>query len=152
MVHQGVDQRARPVTGSGMYHEPLRLVEDKQVFVLIDDVQREILRLQGDFRGGGELQLQLVAGTEPGVFFDGLAVDCDAAFVQKPLSGAASEPISQPGQGAVGSLTVATAVAMRENGDDGIPVPYYTEDVSNKVVKIIQSYTAVVNKMVWRKG
>ena len=46
---------------------------------------------------------------------------------------------------------VATAVAMRENGDDGIPVPYYTEDVSNKVVKIIQSYTGVVNKMVWRK-
>ena len=41
--------------------------------------------------------------------------------------------------------------AMRENGDDGIPVPYYTEDVSNKVVKIIQSYTGVVNKMVWRK-
>ncbi len=46
---------------------------------------------------------------------------------------------------------VATAVAMRENGDDGIPVAYYTEDVSNKVVKIIQSYTGVVNKMVWRK-
>ena len=40
---------------------------------------------------------------------------------------------------------------MRENGDDGIPVAYYTEDVSNKVVKIIQSYTGVVNKMVWRK-
>ena len=40
----------------------------------------------------------------------------------------------------------------RQNGDDGIPVPYYTEDVSNKVVKIIQSYTGVVNKMVWRKG
>ena len=47
---------------------------------------------------------------------------------------------------------VVTAVAMRQNGDDGIPVPYYTEDVSNKVVKIIQSYTGVVNKMVWRKG
>ena len=46
---------------------------------------------------------------------------------------------------------VATAVAMNENGDNGIPVPYYIEDVSNKVVKIIQSYTGVVNKMVWRK-
>ena len=46
---------------------------------------------------------------------------------------------------------VATAVAMNENGDNGIPVPYYTEDVSTKVVKIIQSYTGVVNKMVWRK-
>ena len=47
---------------------------------------------------------------------------------------------------------VETAVAMNENGDIGIPVPYYTEDVSTKVVKIIQSYTGVVNKMVWRKG
>ena len=47
---------------------------------------------------------------------------------------------------------VATAVAMNDNGDLGIPVPYYTEDVSNKVVKIIQSYTGVVNKMVWRKN
>lgn len=46
---------------------------------------------------------------------------------------------------------VETAVAMNENGDMGIPVPYYTEDVSTKVVKIIQSYTGVVNQMVWRK-
>lgn len=46
---------------------------------------------------------------------------------------------------------VETAVVMNENGDIGIPVPYYTEDVSTKVVKIIQSYTGVVNKMVWRK-
>lgn len=46
---------------------------------------------------------------------------------------------------------VETAVAMNENRDIGIPVPYYTEDVSTKVVKIIQSYTGVVNKMVWRK-
>ena len=47
---------------------------------------------------------------------------------------------------------VETAVAMNANGDNGIPVPYYTEDVSTKVVKIIQSYTGVVNKMVWRKN
>ena len=47
---------------------------------------------------------------------------------------------------------VETAVAMNANGDYGIPVPYYTEDVSTKVVKIIQSYTGVVNKMVWRKN
>ena len=46
---------------------------------------------------------------------------------------------------------VETAVAMNENNDLGIPVPNYTEDVSNKVVKLIQSYTGVVNKMVWRK-
>jgi len=48
---------------------------------------------------------------------------------------------------------VETAVAMTELGDHGIPVPDYTEElVSTKVVKIIQSYTGVVNKMVWRKG
>lgn len=47
---------------------------------------------------------------------------------------------------------VETAVAMNDNGDYGIPVKYYKEDVSMKVVKLIQSYTGVVNKMVWRKG
>ena len=47
---------------------------------------------------------------------------------------------------------VNTAVSMNENGDYGIPVPDYVEEnVSTKVVKIIQSYTGVVNKMVWRK-
>lgn len=47
---------------------------------------------------------------------------------------------------------VDTAVAMNQNGDYGIPVPDYVEEnVSTKVVKIIQSYTSVVNKMVWRK-
>ena len=46
-----------------------------------------------------------------------------------------------------------TAVTMNQNGDHGIPVPDYVEEnVSTKVVKIIQSYTGVVNKMVWRKG
>ena len=48
---------------------------------------------------------------------------------------------------------VDTAVEMNKNGDLGIPVPDYTDtNVSDKVVKIIQSYTGVVNKMVWRKG
>ena len=48
---------------------------------------------------------------------------------------------------------VTTAVDMQEEGDYGIPVPYYVEEnVSTKVVKIIQSYTGVVNKMVWRKS
>ena len=47
---------------------------------------------------------------------------------------------------------VETAVAMNTAGDYGIPVPNYVEEnVSVKVVKIIQSYTGVVNKMVWRK-
>lgn len=47
---------------------------------------------------------------------------------------------------------VATAVDMNSNGDYGIPVPdYIEENVSTKVVKIIQSYTNVVDRMVWRK-
>ncbi len=47
---------------------------------------------------------------------------------------------------------VETAVTMQENGDFGIPVPDYTdENVSDKVVKIIQSYVGIVNRMVWRK-
>lgn len=59
----------------------------------------------------------------------------------------------------IGSITseqvmqaVDTAVAMHENGDDGLPVPDYADDnVSMKVVKIIQSYVGVVNRMTWRK-
>lgn len=47
---------------------------------------------------------------------------------------------------------VDTAVEMNINGDNGIPVPnYMDENVSTKVVKLVQSYTGVVNKMVWRK-
>ena len=47
---------------------------------------------------------------------------------------------------------VDTAVEMNRNGDWGIPVPdYVDETVSSKVVGIIQSYTGIVNKMVWRK-
>ena len=47
---------------------------------------------------------------------------------------------------------VDTAVEMNKNNDNGIPVPNYVdENVSTKVVKIIQSYTGIINKMVWRK-
>ena len=47
---------------------------------------------------------------------------------------------------------VETAIKMNRNGDCGIPVPDYTDlNVSDKVVKIIQSYTDIVNRMVWRK-
>ncbi len=49
--------------------------------------------------------------------------------------------------------SIETAVEMNRNGDYGIPVPdYIEENVSTKVVKIIQSYTGVVDKMVWRKS
>ena len=47
---------------------------------------------------------------------------------------------------------VDTAVEMVKRGDNGIPVPNYTdENISTKVVKLIQSYTGIINKMVWRK-
>ena len=47
---------------------------------------------------------------------------------------------------------VELAVDMNQNGEYGIPVPDYVEEnVSTKVIKIIQSYTGIVNKMVWRK-
>ena len=48
---------------------------------------------------------------------------------------------------------VDTAVSLNRDGQHGIPVPdYVDENVSTKVVKIIQSYTGIVNRMVWRKG
>ena len=47
---------------------------------------------------------------------------------------------------------VNTAVTMHRRGDYGIPVPdYLDENMSTKVVKLVQSYTGVVNRMVWRK-
>ena len=60
----------------------------------------------------------------------------------------------------IGSITteqvlqaVDLAVEMHANGDDGLTVPAYSdENVSTKVVKIIQSYTGIINKMVWRKS
>ena len=49
--------------------------------------------------------------------------------------------------------SVDTAVTMNDNGDIGVPVEDYTdENVSTKVVKIIESYTGIVDKFVWRKG
>ena len=59
----------------------------------------------------------------------------------------------------IGSITteqvlqaVDMAVEMQKNGDFGVDVPdYVDENVSTKVVKLIQSYTGIVNKMVWRK-
>ena len=47
--------------------------------------------------------------------------------------------------------SVDLAVEMQKNSDIGLDVPTYVDDVANKVVKLIQSYTTVVNKMVWRK-
>jgi UDP-N-acetylglucosamine 2-epimerase (non-hydrolysing) len=60
----------------------------------------------------------------------------------------------------IGSITteqvlqaVDMAVTMGENGDLGVAVPdYVDENVSTKVVKIIQGYTGIVNRMVWRKS
>lgn len=59
----------------------------------------------------------------------------------------------------IGSITaeqvlqaVNLAVSMHQNGDDGTDVPAYTDkNVSTKVIKIIQSYVGIINKMIWRK-
>ena len=49
--------------------------------------------------------------------------------------------------------SVETAIEMTRNNDLGIPVPDYTDtNVSDKVVKLIQSYTGIINRMVWRKN
>lgn len=60
----------------------------------------------------------------------------------------------------IGSITteqvlqaVDLAIAMHENGDNAVDVPAYTDsNVSTKVIKLIQSYTGIVNRMVWRKS
>lgn len=60
----------------------------------------------------------------------------------------------------IGSITteqvlqaVDLAVSMHANGDDPVEVPAYSdENVSSKVIKLIQSYSGIVNKMIWRKG
>jgi UDP-N-acetylglucosamine 2-epimerase len=60
----------------------------------------------------------------------------------------------------IGSITseavcqaVDLAVAMHANGDDACDVPAYVdENVSTKVIKLIQSYVGIINKMVWRKN
>ena len=60
----------------------------------------------------------------------------------------------------IGSITtdyvlqaVNLAVSMHTNGDDGLTVPAYRDgNVSTKVIKIIQSYTGIVNRMIWRKN
>lgn len=46
---------------------------------------------------------------------------------------------------------VELAIMMNENNDFGKPVSYYTEDIAVKVIKIIQSYTEIINKVVWKK-
>ena len=47
---------------------------------------------------------------------------------------------------------VDLAVSMHANGDDACGVPAYTdENVSTKVIKLIQSYVGIVNKMIWKK-
>lgn len=87
----------------------------------------------------------------------------EAAFLQFPAVSirTSTERPEAMDKGAfvIGSITsdnvlqaVELAVSMHNNDDVGIEVPSYCdENVSTKVIKIIQSYTAVINKMIWRK-
>ena len=55
--------------------------------------------------------------------------------------------------GLLQAVDIAVAMCGRERGGGALPVPdYVDENVSDKVVKIVQSYTDVINKRVWRKG
>ncbi len=88
---------------------------------------------------------------EESSFFHSFPAVCIRTSTERPealdkgnfvLAGITTEQVLQ---------SVDVAVSMQDNSDVGYDVPCYTEDVSNKVVKLIQSYTTVVNKMVWRK-
>ncbi|ASL68024.1 MULTISPECIES: non-hydrolyzing UDP-N-acetylglucosamine 2-epimerase [Bacillus cereus group] len=89
---------------------------------------------------------------EEASYFKNLPAVCVRTSTERP------EAIDK-GNFIIGSITteqvlqaVDMAVSMVENGDLGLDVPNYVdENVSTKVVKIIQSYTGIVNKMVWRK-
>ena len=88
---------------------------------------------------------------EESAFFHSFPAVCIRTSTERPealdkgnfvLAGITTEEILQ---------SVDLAVEMQKNGDLGLDVPNYVDDVANKVVKLIQSYTTVVNKMVWRK-
>lgn len=88
---------------------------------------------------------------EESSFFHSFPAVCIRTSTERPeamdkgnflLAGITTEQVLQ---------TVDLAVSMQNNNDIGLDVPNYVEDVSNKVVKLIQSYTTVINKMVWRK-
>ena len=70
VVEQRIDQRAVRVAGGRMHDHPLGFVDDEQVFVLIDDVERDILRLRFDRLRVGQRQRDGVAGGDL-VFFVG---------------------------------------------------------------------------------
>ena len=72
--------------------------------------------------------------------------------IEETLSRLCGQEIRIDGTGRTDAGVHALGQCATFSGDFGIPVPDYTEEnVSTKVVKIIQSYTGVVNKMVWRK-
>ena len=81
---------------------------------------------------------------QPLGFFDYNKLQQNAFCVVSDSGSITSEQVLQ---------AVELVVTMHKNGDNGAPVPAYTdENVSTKVVKIIQSYTGIINKMVWRKN
>lgn len=88
---------------------------------------------------------------EESSFFHSFPAVCIRTSTERPealdkgnfvLAGITSEEIIQ---------SIELAVKMQESGDLGVDVPNYVEDVSNKVVKLIQSYTTIINKNVWKK-
>ena len=95
------------------------------------------------FKHNGRLKLLIVVGTRPEIIRLSAVINKTRKYFDVILAGIDGDPLLQ---------AVDVAVEMNGNGDLGLPVPDYVEEnVSDKVVKIIQSYTGVVNKLVWRK-
>lgn len=72
-----------------------------------------------------------------------------------PLAQLQKGAVIEPLAGIHGNVVIGEVsyISMHANGDDGLTVPAYAdENVSVKVIKIIQSYTGIINKMVWRKN
>ena len=114
VVEQGVDQGAGPVSRRRMDHQALGLVDDQQVAILIDDVQGNILGLQGHGLGLRQVQGQHVPGLELVVFPQRAALPQDPALLQQPLGRGAGQIRRQPGQGGVGPF--AGAVSRQHHG------------------------------------
>ena len=91
MVEQGVDQRVFFVAGCRMHHQPRRLVQHQQRFVLIQDVQRHRFRLGLGGPGFRPVHLNLFPGTGRVGRLDGAAVDPDVALFNQPLNRAARD-------------------------------------------------------------
>ena len=91
MVKQRVDERVFLVAGRRMHHQPRRLVQHQQGLVLVQDVERYLLRLGFGGPGFRPVHFDLLAGARRVRGLDGAAVDPDVALLDQPLNRAARD-------------------------------------------------------------